>query len=166
MQSFNKITSNISIHTPHAGSDLSGFFYSPKKPFQSTLPMRGATACYHLSPDAWQISIHTPHAGSDMYIPPDCELKTPISIHTPHAGSDLLTVIHHLVQVVISIHTPHAGSDARRSATAREFTRISIHTPHAGSDRSPTGCRFQNRHFNPHSPCGERRPRAPCLPWR
>ena len=78
----------ISIHAPHAGSD-SGFFtgagsanyFNPRSPcgerqqgpnalikalkFQSTLPMRGATARRQYDTDKAMISIHAPHAGSD-----------------------------------------------------------------------------------------------------
>ena len=58
--------------------------------------------------------------------------------------------------MAISIHTPHAGSDQVKFLQ-EAFVRISIHTPHAGSDGR--GGRTQNSrgHFNPHSPCGERR---------
>ena len=106
-------THSISIHTPHAGSDRTsagtpfqlGDFnphspcgerraevkpVQPAQPFQSTLPMRGATLARSSLCIYFIISIHTPHAGSDdaillMYIPPDY-----ISIHTPHAGSDAM----------------------------------------------------------------------------
>ena len=56
----------ISIHTPHAGSDAQiRALQGDVEKFQSTLPMRGATAVHnnHLLP--FPISIHTPHAGSD-----------------------------------------------------------------------------------------------------
>ena len=56
----------ISIHTPHAGSDVTGTALVVRcSRFQSTLPMRGATA--EPSDDSVKdlISIHTPHAGSD-----------------------------------------------------------------------------------------------------
>ena len=57
---------SISIHTPHAGSDL----YASERAripseFQSTLPMRGATGDSMPISDFIAISIHTPHAGSD-----------------------------------------------------------------------------------------------------
>ena len=59
----------ISIHAPHAGSDLpveSSFTASME--FQSTLPMRGATDVYFADTFRTSISIHAPHAGSDVYI--------------------------------------------------------------------------------------------------
>ena len=60
------LTKEISIHTPHAGSDNKwrGSLTWQSR-FQSTLPMRGAT---------------NPSGGKTS--------RTPISIHTPHAGSD------------------------------------------------------------------------------
>ena len=56
----------------------------------------------------------------------------------------------------ISIHTPHAGSDDYTSSYPGVMF-ISIHTPHAGSDAYLMLVDFVNIHFNPHSPCGERR---------
>ena len=78
----------ISIHTPHAGSDAlksrsipKALYFNPHSPcgerllvsrkwsiphiFQSTLPMRGATALLFCFSQMDFISIHTPHAGSD-----------------------------------------------------------------------------------------------------
>ena len=57
---------SISIHTPHAGSDLCNHqrFWKYLQ-FQSTLPMRGATGVEDEKIDQIIISIHTPHAGSD-----------------------------------------------------------------------------------------------------
>ena len=60
----------ISIHTPHAGSDISGRR-------TARLPAR--------------ISIHTPHAGSDTQ-PCGRGMTAHISIHTPHAGSDVIAL--------------------------------------------------------------------------
>ena len=56
----------ISIHTPHAGSDVETVADSLSDYlFQSTLPMRGATFAAAEETNAKFISIHTPHAGSD-----------------------------------------------------------------------------------------------------
>ena len=123
----------ISIHTPHAGSDLQ------KKDKNNR----------------YRISIHTPHAGSDG----DGEGSASpiyISIHTPHAGSDISGGALSQTEVgfqstlpmrgattntlkfpatnAISIHTPHAGSDTEDKDTIARAMLISIHTPHAGSD--------------------------------
>ena len=61
-------TKKISIHAPHAGSDIQtrGSLLYTLLLFQSTLPMRGATAGFLNSlPVVIDISIHAPHAGSD-----------------------------------------------------------------------------------------------------
>ena len=77
--------------------------------FQSTLPLRGATAYRFSIDETLIISIHTPLAGSDVCgrISVDGEF---ISIHTPLAGSDSNRTVVEL-HVDISIHTPLAGSD-------------------------------------------------------
>ena len=56
---------SISIHAPHAGSDIRAGKFKLPALFQSTLPMRGATARQHGSAGGSGISIHAPHAGSD-----------------------------------------------------------------------------------------------------
>ncbi|BBB49048.1 hypothetical protein Pelsub_P2279 [Pelolinea submarina] len=79
---------HISIHAPHAGSDL---FQRLVKPmivvFQSTPPMRGATLSFLRAGVQGYISIHAPHAGSDRLRQFGVFLIQ-ISIHAPHAGSD------------------------------------------------------------------------------
>ena len=62
------IIDTISIHTPHAGSDVGTYHYiSGAGAFQSTLPMRGVTDRKKALGSRYDISIHTPHAGSDIY---------------------------------------------------------------------------------------------------
>ena len=81
---------SISIHAPLTGSDCSAGswtsatrYFNPRSPygerhqrhsigqiadqFQSTLPLRGATAEYAKLCKAWPISIHAPLTGSDDY---------------------------------------------------------------------------------------------------
>ncbi len=58
----------ISIHAPHAGSDLTETNLLPcPYLFQSTPPMRGATASDFEMRMEVKISIHAPHAGSDVF---------------------------------------------------------------------------------------------------
>ena len=82
----------ISIHAPHAGSDVHLLSktkqrtdFNPRSPcgerlskrticwnliqFQSTLPMRGATEEAYEVGESDFISIHAPHAGSDGAVP-------------------------------------------------------------------------------------------------
>ena len=147
----------ISIHTPHAGSDLSCW--------NATLRLR-------------LISIHTPHAGSDGCS--GCP-KSPAPNFNPHSPCGERLVLLERNSAIASYFNPHSPCGERRvfrsmpdtlhifqstlpmrGATVcayygKKYVVISIHTPHAGSD----GCNWFNHsarnNFNPHSPCGERR---------
>ena len=44
-----------------------------------------------------------------------------------------------------------------KAQESNEGVQISIHAPHAGSDKGETNGTCNGRHFNPRSPCGERR---------
>ena len=78
----------ISIHAPHAGCDpLFAAVCMDDWTFQSTHPMRGATAIARIKPVVIRISIHAPHAGCDCNNCGVCYTDA-ISIHAPHAGCD------------------------------------------------------------------------------
>ena len=195
---------SISIHAPLAGSDgstpivtsdsspfqstlpLRGatryvllelrqvYYFNPRSPcgerqgglnmpevslrFQSTLPLRGATAAAHRDGDPQAISIHAPLAGSDRVFcrarrkPCAFQSTLPLRGATAHVTTDVNTE-------EISIHAPLAGSDSAR-ACRRPWR------PHF-NPRSPCGERRSRRrsppcqtNFNPRSPCGERRRRV------
>ena len=169
----------ISIHAPHARSDL------PTPPlrlaivFQSTLLMRGATRALHICQRPDRISIHAPHArsdgthrrvaGADSHFNPrsSCEERPQdssefdvckfISIHAPHARSDMGDTSPWGRQILISIHAPHARSDCA-TLCGRLCARISIHAPHARSDWPLcSSLRHRSPNFNPRSSCEERR---------
>ena len=124
---------NISIHTPHAGCDLTwrilqvqSRYFNPHTPcgvrllralkgetpvtFQSTHPMRGATRLVSKLQTALCISIHTPHAGCDISITKNLlriflfQSTHPMRGATKQRGKQL-------IRRNISIHTPHAGCD-------------------------------------------------------
>ena len=80
----------ISIHTPHAGSDLSDTVTSSSgTEFQSTLPMRGATHPRSQTiPIPLDFNPHSPCGERRRFNSVHMRSKL-ISIHTPHAGSDL-----------------------------------------------------------------------------
>ena len=127
-------------------------------PFQSTLPMRGATVSKIAGIRRLEISIHTPHAGSDEsrwrqwlgwydfnphspcgerpFSISAMALSFSISIHTPHAGSDVSFV--RFASVVVNFN-PHSPCGERRYSLKnfKNSSFISIHTPHAGSDQFP-----------------------------
>ena len=144
--------------------------------FQSTLPLRGATYSYWISPSVQIFQSTLPLRGATIggfqhFVPAE------ISIHTPLAGSDLVERVPSalilefqstlplrgatrtdgaaVVLFEISIHTPLAGSDLTH-ASAAASGEISIHTPLAGSDSPRRRAPGRRWHFNPHSPCGER----------
>ncbi len=155
---------SISIHAPRAGSDAcwrpghsSATNFNPRSPcgerrrspptrairsiFQSTLPVRGATP--------WS---------------PQRSAFRRFQSTLPVRGATL-TDVNDALNLIISIHAPRAGSDAS-AAARREAVLISIHAPRAGSDacnllfRQPI-----HHHFNPRSPCGERRCASLGFPW-
>ena len=149
----------ISIHAPLAGRDAwpsstppLHINFNPRAPcgarhfqrsrcrlvsqFQSTRPLRGATAPGGPHQRIFKISIHAPLAGRDCSRPRRSP-STCISIHAPLAGRDDLWPEH------------------------RHEDDISIHAPLAGRDR-PSQCRAPGAgNFNPRAPCGARRPHQP-----
>ena len=124
--------------------------YQAAVEFQSTRPMRGATAKVIYAIIMCHVSIHAPHAGRDHFF---CAV---------------------LRLAVVSIHAPHAGRDQGGLAQPRTG-KVSIHAPHAGRDNMLRGGQARQHRFNPRAPCGARRrslairllsnsfnPRAPC----
>ena len=149
----------ISIHAPHARSDLP--------------PACAANPHQH-------ISIHAPHARSDLRGEDEDIVTSEISIHAPHARSDMMrrpvmaafyifqstllmrgataqmavSTISSIFQstllmrgatqpchqchhgYLISIHAPHARSDRHLGDRHNHLCHISIHAPHARSDYS------------------------------
>ena len=128
------VTSMISIHTPHAGSD------HVRKSKKLAIP--------YFNP-------HSP-CGERRWMPVDFgHVHHDFNPHSPcgerHKWGCIIANGSR-----ISIHTPHAGSDGKTETT--EYGKsISIHTPHAGSDWLPVDFGHVYYDFNPHSPCGERR---------
>ena len=100
----------ISIHAPHARSDVSMTLHdATHSQFQSTLLMRGATSEVSVQKSGFDISIHAPHARSDS-IGAESWHQSAISIHAPHARSDSCRGSRYRGDD-ISIHAPHARSD-------------------------------------------------------
>ena len=101
------------------------------------------------------ISIHAPRVGSDREAA-FRQSHAPISIHAPRVGSDDDLLILHCDLHSISIHAPRVGSDLFLGVTKCHIT-ISIHAPRVGSDGVHPRYERCVGHFNPRSPCGERR---------
>ena len=101
--------------------------------FQSTLPLRGATAQTFLG-----------------------EGRLRISIHAPLAGSDLRFLATKWRQSYFNPRSP-CGERRVSKPIAEGIYDISIHAPLAGSDPAPYISTTLLKNFNPRSPCGERR---------
>ena len=144
----------ISIHTPHAGSDQATFIvFVIHVSFQSTLPMRGVTFLHPVSPVLSAISIHTPHAGSDRCKGYD---------NTRHNKFQSTLPMRGVTQSQISCKSPNEFQSTLPMRGVTNFRLfviynpiISIHTPHAGSDCLAIFSIPTCIYFNPHSPCGE-----------
>ena len=122
--------------------------------FQSTHPLRGATALVKAVAVDRDISIHAPLAGCDS-VDQRHGLGAAISIHAPLAGCDTVSILfmprvtyfnprtpcgvrpaahqHHRGNRRISIHAPLAGCDLDIFCSPMTGM-ISIHAPLAGCD--------------------------------
>ena len=127
--------------------------------FQSTLPLRGATAYRFSIDETLIISIHTPLAGSDVCgrISVDGEF---ISIHTPLAGSDVAAQFGGRSPRHFNPHSP-CGERLLPCVALGIRTYFNPHSP-CGERPNSTSDSGACDDFNPHSPCGERlgRPQA------
>ena len=152
------------VHRPH-------FYFNPRSPcgerripalaatsccpFQSTLPVWGATSARSpiITDSAFQSTL--PVWGATWGYLDACRARR-ISIHAPRVGSDYCKCCPDRPGRAISIHAPRGGSDAQpgcAQAASRHF-----------NPRSPWGERLQikptarrGKYFNPRSPWGERR---------
>ena len=78
----------ISIHAPRAGSDRKrGMERTHRNPFQSTLPVRGATVSVWYRDTSWAISIHAPRAGSDRQRRQDRDIARQFQSTLPVRGA-------------------------------------------------------------------------------
>ena len=146
----------ISIHAPHAGRDnLSRFALNTALRFQSTRPMRGATAAGRApQPQAQHFNPRAPcGARPEGAVQHDRVIL--ISIHAPHAGRDLIRAAVMANNLTFQSTRPMRG--ATSAAIRRRWdSRISIHAPHAGRDCLPARSSPRRCYFNPRAPCGAR----------
>ena len=136
----NALHKSISIHAPRAGSDqsrLAGMALS--HPFQSTLPVRGATL-YHRT-DMW---------------------KHPFQSTLPVRGATFVVGAGEF-DAEISIHAPRAGSDDFLDPLPRYPSYFNPRSPCGERHQRKQDDHHHIRHFNPRSPCGERPKPAPSL---
>ena len=129
--------------------------------FQSTPPVRGATADFTLKISGKMVSIHAPRAGGDLKFTPGQKVRQSFNPRPPCGGrpQNLTRWINFWS---VSIHAPRAGGD-NGTGLMGEAGPVSIHAPRAGGDRHlPAPWPIGAWCFNPRPPCGGRRPgRAP-----
>ena len=134
---------------------MQGFNMVALSPFQSTLPVRGATCRLYRDAQRFAISIHAPRAGSDTQLRRADRQKGHFNPRSPCGERHLDSIGS--TKRYISIHAPRAGSDTNATAGYLTAPVISIHAPRAGSDHISIVLSSCNVYFNPRSPCGERR---------
>ena len=124
----------ISIHAPLAGRDhaLDGDA-TMLLIFQSTRPLRGATAVTVPAVIPVVISIHAPLAGRDAAPIRLVVVVTSISIHAPLAGRDVANTITIFVAILFQSTRPLRGATCR-ACWLKWLSKISIHAPLAGRD--------------------------------
>ena len=137
-------------------------FASSAAPFQSTLPLRGATMP-HLGviAPAGRFQSTLPLRGATEWLRPPSVAGLCISIHAPLAGSDGSQILFAgLDDPEFQSTLPLRGATIQDNFAEQWARGISIHAPLAGSDqcRAEIGLKVMN--FNPRSPCGERLPSA------
>ena len=149
------IVQGISIHAPHARSDL--FIKIASRilsTFQSTLLMRGATRMVHGSIEC--IRHFNPRSSCEerRYVMTEWEIEE-ISIHAPHARSDLMRTLEGYFISQFQSTLLMRGATGIRTVTNGNFI-ISIHAPHARSDEKQSQHLQMAYNFNPRSSCEER----------
>ena len=146
----------ISIHAPHAGCDDSpSASASVPVAFQSTHPMRGATALFIGVDIRHLISIHAPHAGCDRGRPRTLPVFGHFNPRTP-CGVRLRSDRSCQCFTSISIHAPHAGCDMQSSGLSYSSRKFQSTHPMRGATRPFRPYPMRRRYFNPRTPCGVR----------
>ena len=146
---------SISIHAPHARSDLQKMgAVSVTKSFQSTLLMRGATGYIRILPVPFRFQSTLLMRGATVILPSlrnDCR----ISIHAPHARSDV-TYKSGYAEIPISIHAPHARSDTNYQTCLSQLDIFQSTLLMRGATHNRLRACHDARNFNPRSSCEER----------
>ena len=147
-------------------------------PFQSTLPVWGATLTTIIT--APPLNNFNPRSPcGERQVPPalpfaaalfqstlpvwgatlpfsSAVVPKSISIHAPRVGSDAYGASAAPCAVLISIHAPRVGSDSTSSHILRRSSIFQSTLPVWGATASTSKPLFALTNFNPRSPCGER----------
>ena len=127
------------------------------KTFQSTLPVGGATFSHEPANIVRGISIHAPRGGSDELTALVVEVYGLFQSTLPVWGATISAKIE-WNHTAISIHAPRVGSDITNRQVKIIIGKFQSTLPVWGATAAGGTIRPADRHFNPRSPCGERRP--------
>ncbi|EFR40816.1 hypothetical protein HMPREF9162_2208 [Selenomonas sp. oral taxon 137 str. F0430] len=190
----------VSIHAPRAGRDArqqglpsGGIRFNPRAPcgarlddgeaklyaytFQSTRPVRGATAAVHLRactggcfnprapcgarpttricrPSSRRFNPRAP-CGARRSTHMDIGARAGFNPRAPCGARHPVKPCNYYI-VSVSIHAPRAGRDALVLLLCIP-KYVSIHAPRAGRDLLGAGIMQRRESFNPRAPCGARR---------
>ena len=139
---------------PVRGATFLRIISSHLRLFQSTLPVRGATltSCGTLAPP-FDFNPHSPcgeRPETALYKSQGKEFQSTLPVRgATQRGGPVVLASGFQSTLPVRGATPH--TDAHTVTFC-----ISIHTPRAGSDPISWGLQRTIKHFNPHSPCGER----------
>ena len=96
--------------------------------FQSTHPVRGATACRYPLAYLVAISIHAPREGCDTTKRLDADNTTAFQSTHPVRGATHITITNNGTQI-ISIHAPREGCDRTRAVNGNDTANFNPRTP-------------------------------------
>ena len=171
----------ISIHAPHTGRDTAPIviLYQHRE-FQSTRPIRGATAeRFGYTARICNFNPRAPYGARRTWripLPSGCRHFNPrapygarlfrrqrrgaggdrISIHAPHTGRDWASISSIFCLGGFQSTRPIRGATQARDL-ADDAGAISIHAPHTGRDPRSRSSATSLSNFNPRAPYGARR---------
>ena len=122
-------------------------------PFQSTLPVGGATKAGFVDPHTFGISIHAPRGGSDLVKSLPGRRTSRRFQSTLPVGGATADAAPPWPELLISIHAPRGGSD-ERGMMEESAPEISIHAPRGGSDGIRSGSVTFSSRFQSTLPVG------------
>ena len=146
---------NFNPHSPCGERPQATESYFRTTLFQSTLPLRGATSSRRRRLRGLGFQSTLPLRGATICA---CVGATRCAFQStlPLRGATINVLMLHIQQSFQST-LPLLGATGAAGG-ALVALHISIHTPLAGSDGERRRRLLGSLNFNPHSPCGERRP--------
>ena len=132
--------------------------------FQSTRPIRGATAEPPAGCHAAPISIHAPHTGRDFRRSAGLPHTKRISIHAPHTGRDFsLRVSREKKPTLFQSTRPIRGATWAGTWWWSAGWIFQSTRPIRGATGHQEGGEMVGMHFNPRAPYGARHLKYSCL---